>query len=81
MLYIEDGKVVAMRLNIGTTSEECLRKEAQQCDPGNPFGYFGKETEEILKTARQPRGAKIQQFSICLKIGMPVPSTGYQHLP
>ena len=29
MLYIEDGKVVAMRLNIGTTSEECLRKEAQ----------------------------------------------------
>eukprot|EP00435_Cladocopium_sp_Y103_P062453 s870_g24.t1 len=28
MLYIEDGKVVAMRLNIGTTSEECLRKEA-----------------------------------------------------
>lgn len=28
MLYIEDGRILAMRLNIASMSEECLRKEA-----------------------------------------------------
>ena len=29
MLYIEDGKIVVMRLNIASMPEDCLRKEAK----------------------------------------------------